>query len=164
MDRLSPGFLGLCATAILALGCLGACKTIDASQPYRLNLSAINTVYAEMQATELSDLDNDLAEIINERLACYSKNLMAPERVRECRKNYVRQILELCRQRIQSAPRLGEAILGFQYCPISHAVCKGDNIDDEDVDCILAEIKCIEYWLDRYWRGGGFSRDIMFPE
>ena len=159
-----PCLLGLFVAGFLALGCLSACKTTRPSDTSEITLSRMNAAYAEMEATELSALKDDLAEIIRERMKCYSENPMALDRVRECRKQYVLQIVELCRDRILSAPMLGNAILCFQYCPISNAVCRGDDIDSPSVDCIPMESKCIEYCLDLYWRGGDYPPVIPSPQ
>ncbi|RJQ57687.1 MAG: hypothetical protein C4530_12145 [Desulfobacteraceae bacterium] len=150
----------LWVVAFLALGCSGSVRTAAVDRMQH-SLSQINFSYARMQKTELSDLMEDLSAIIHERLDCYSQNVMALDRVADCRKKYIRQIVELCRRRIKSAPRLGDAILCLQYCPISQAVCRGDNIDLEDADCTPAESKCIEYCLDLFWRGGTLPKEMM---
>jgi hypothetical protein len=161
--RLSFYLMGMCAALILAIGCSGS-EEAQTPENERYTLSNLNRIYGRMQETELSDLKDDLSVIINERLSCYSKNLKTFERVRECRKKYVRSIVTLCRKRIKSAPRLGDAILCFQYCPISHAVCMGDSIDCENVDCVSSEARCIEYCLDVHWRGGTFPFIVTLPQ
>lgn len=150
------GRLGLCiigVCAVLTLGCSGS-KESRSSEMQRHSLSRVNALYAEMENCEVSDLKEDLSGIIKERLTCYSDNLVTMERVRECRKKYVRSIVAVSRSRIKSAPKLGDSILCFQYCPISEAVCQGDNIDNPTADCVLKEVQCIEYCLDMHWRGG----------
>ena len=153
--RLSSYFVGICAALILAFGCSGSHEA-QLPENERYTLSNLNIVYGRMEKTELSDLKDDLAEIINERQSCYSRNLKTFERVKECRKKYVRSIVALSRERIKSAPQLGDAILCFQSCPISHAICMGDSIDCENMDCVSSEARCIEYCLDTHWRGGAF--------
>ncbi len=156
-----PLIIGTFVLVLAAFSCSGSMDT-EHSGRRSYNLDSANNWHALLEGTELSDLQDDLFGIINKRIACYQNNLMTVERVRDCRKTYVRDIVNLARERIRSVPKLGDSILCFQYCPMSHALCEGDDINGTSNDCIAEEARCIEYCLDQYWRGGTFSKDSPF--
>lgn len=151
----------MCTLVLVNCRCSGSIEA-EPSGNKAYDPSSVSAWHAQMEGTELSDLQDGLFAIIEERITCYQNNLMTSERFQECGRKYVRSIVHLCRERIRSAPMLGDSILCFEYCPMTHALCQGDNMDGKSMDCIEQEAQCIEYCLDQHWRGGPYPEHSAF--
>jgi len=112
--------------------------------------------YEKIKTTDLSDaLQNELILIIKERKACFASQISYGARTATCKRRYVNRIVQLARKEIQSAPMRGLFIRSVRECPISGNLCNGEEGTQEQ-ECIETEARCIEYYLDKYWRGGSF--------
>ena len=111
--------------------------------------------YEMIQDVELSELEDELKAVATARNDCYGGLSKISSRLKTCRKSYLSDILALARQNIKSAPDLGKFILCIQDCPLAYSMCQGEefNETDDDSECIVKEVQCIESCLDRYWRG-----------
>ncbi len=123
------------------------------------SVDEVSKLYDVINHVPLSELKDDIAKIIEERIACYNETPIASMRTSECRKAYNLKLLTLLHQKINAKPMLGESVLCFQYCPIFHALCRGNDLGGDPENCVLQEARCIEYCLDKYWRGTSFSWD-----
>lgn len=119
------------------------------------------STYAQMSrlATQVAKihqsqkLGGDIENVIQERIACYSRSPF--ERGDRCLVPYITALVDLGRERIQSAPDLGSFLNVIRRCPIMYAVCMGDgNLQN----CVDVEARCIDGMYDEHWRGRPFSR------
>ena len=104
-----------------------------------------NTLPSEVNAEENT-------EAITSRLKCYEENHAFAQRIQICNNRYIKRIVYLARKGIRSRPDLGEFVLNVDMCPILYNLCMGQTENDKD-RCILFERQCIDYTLDRFWRG-----------
>lgn len=112
--------------------------------------------YELIKTTELSDTLHDrLVEIIQARKDCSAIQVSYDERNSRCRKAYINEIFQLARANIKSAPMPGLFIRTIRECPIAGSLCNGE-VGRSEAECIEMEVRCIEYCLDQYWRGGTF--------
>ncbi len=117
--------------------------------------------YETVRKTELSEFEGLLEKVAKERFACYADISAYDKRLVNCRKQYMNDILEIARQNIKSAPSLGEFMLCVRDCPLAYSMCRGVDTDGdyEPSECIEAEVQCVEWCLDTYWRGDGMNEN-----
>jgi len=112
--------------------------------------------YEQIKKTDLSkDLRKELIFLIEERKDCFAAQISYENRSATCKRGYVNRIVLLARRKIQSAPMRGLFIRCVRVCPIAGSLCSGEE-GTQEKDCIETEARCIEYCLDKYWRGGTF--------
>jgi hypothetical protein len=122
----------------------------------RKTLNRYLETYEKIKKTDLSkSLRNKLILIIKERKDCFSSQMSYRARSANCKRVYVNKIVQLARKEIHSAPMRGLFIRSVRECPISGSLCNGEEGTHEQ-KCIETEARCIEYFLDQYWRGDGF--------
>ena len=131
---------------------LTSCSQNDSKHQTRIEY--IEEAYSEIKETHLLYIDDAWVDIINKRLQCFDSEYSVENRTKYCRRNYLKRILITARGKIKAAPLLGDFLVCLYMCPISHSMCKGN---DENDDCVVREVQCIEYCLDNYWRGGRYA-------
>lgn len=118
--------------------------------------------YEKIKTTILSDeLHAELLNIINARKECFSSQKHYDGRSATCKREYVNSIVLLARNKIKSAPMRGLFIRSIRECPIAGSLCNGEE-DAQELECIEMEARCIEYYLDTYWRGGSFPDENTY--
>ena len=151
-DRKKQAIYAVVVVAALAVGAVTLSRNRnDARDFYGLILEHYETI----SETRLSELEEVLVETVNARVDCYGE-LSYDKKLLECRKQYMRTVLEIARQNIKSSPSLGEFMLCVRDCPLTHALCRGTdwNWASDPSECIETEARCLEWCLDAYWRGG----------
>lgn len=93
----------------------------------------------------------EFQKIIRKRTICYDQATTPLERKLPCNISYVDSIIRIARENLKSVPQLGLFIRHVQYCPIVYSMCVGEHMDAET--CVNIERQCIDYTLDKYWRG-----------
>ncbi len=111
--------------------------------------------YEMIKGVELSELEGKLKAVAVARNDCYEGLSNLSLRLTKCRKHYSFDILELARQNIKSSPSLGKFMLCVRECPLAYSMCRGDESIEanDDSECYVKEVQCIEACLDLYWRG-----------
>ncbi len=113
--------------------------------------------YNEIKKAEHSELKPLLLEIIDNRLQCYSKTSSYSLRLKNCRKEYIYQMLRTAREQIKAAPNVGEFVLCIRDCPLAFSFCNAEEtMAYSEIDCREIEALCIETCLDNSWRGAHF--------
>lgn len=116
-------------------------------------------LYATVRVVPQSQ-DNmpQLNRIIDNRLACYAEASDLQERISECIPIYTTALVAFARDNVHSNPLLGRFISESEACPVMYSICRGaENLSEEQ--CKAREAQCIEYMLDKYWRG---SNNLKF--
>jgi len=124
---------------------------------YRIFSAGVDTItvddcqkfYAAVKETELSEHSEALLEIIEKRMRCYSEEESLKRRLSECKKEYQLDIINYVKEKINSSPDFGKFIHCVETCPAVSAICKGERTED----CSELEVQCIEFCLDKFWRG-----------
>ncbi len=111
--------------------------------------------YEMIQGIELSELEGEFKTVVRSRNDCYEGLSDLSLRLTKCRKRYLSDILALARQNIKSSPSLGRFMLCIRECPLAYSMCRGEESIEanNDSECIVREVQCIEVCLDYYWRG-----------
>lgn len=129
------------------------------------NKKAIHQIldrYEKIKNTEYTEaLHDTLVEIIKARRECFSTQVTSNERNDTCRKAYINSIFQTARAAIKSAPMPGRFIRCIGECPIAGSLCSGEPGTSEE-ECLDMEVRCIEYCLDEYWRGGEFPDETDY--
>ncbi len=124
--------------------------------------------YEDVEKVYPSSLSPRLIELAQKRVDCFGASPM--ERFNgACRSDYLNSILQVGREEIKSAPRLGDFLANVDNCPVMYSVCMGEKseqdcrvIDGENVceyaednvlNCAAMEARCIDKVLDTFWRG-----------
>ena len=169
--RLHPVKGGLILGVALAVGI-----TLLPSHTYQVaqlnTMQASLALYRQVQKTKLSATSRELFyDTVNKRLDCYLQHGDYLDRLQICNRNYVNTIIEKARIQLKTMPAVGAFARELRMCPIVYAICMGECGDREK--CIEMELRCIDYYLDLYWRGinlyanpddwqiGGVSRPWM---
>ncbi len=100
-----------------------------------------------------------LAEIVRERTACSSLRLSLTD-LEQCRQEYYGRVFLFAHSTIDSAPDRVETLRCITDCPSVQALCRGTQTNGHDT-CQEKEIYCLDFCLDRYWRGA-FSSSTVF--
>lgn len=152
----SPIFCGtvlltvLLATLILPLPRFaGAANEMTDLRP---NTEMVRYFYGQAKKTEPSMVDaRQHEQVIRDRLQCYFDNPVFTARMNNCNNHYINRIIELARASLTARPSMGDFVRKINTCPVIHNLCMGEvGVPDE---CILLERKCIDYFLDEFWRG-----------
>ncbi|MCP4021584.1 MAG: hypothetical protein GY729_07065 [Desulfobacteraceae bacterium] len=128
------------------------------------NVELILERYEEVKQTDLSnELHAKIFDIVQTRRDCFASQVTYDARNNTCRKEYTLSIFQLARENIKSAPMLGLFIRCIRECPIAGSLCTGEEGTNED-QCIDMEARCIEFCLDKYWRGGEYADGHSYTE
>ncbi|MDR1677437.1 MAG: hypothetical protein LBS44_03495 [Deltaproteobacteria bacterium] len=114
-------------------------------------------IYDIMTSVYPSNISNSLYDISNQRLSCYGSK-PTNRLIGICNKQYLLSTLSIGRQKIDSAPNIGEFLLTISNCPIIYSICRGKE-GGEDY-CQKVEALCMDYVFDFYWRGIPFSAEL----
>lgn len=152
-------------TLIFSLGVLilvvimGRSEKVTGPNLNRPTVDYFFDIYGKVRDTKPSGLKDNLEAIVRKRLACYDRQYFVGNRLKECQKDYLLDLVTVARTNIKSAPLLGKALPGFKLCPIVYAMCQGEESKSGEEDCVVMEVKAIEYVLDQYWRGATVLRE-----
>jgi len=117
------------------------------------NMDKARKLYEAVLKVDASSTSKDAFEkIIQERLQCYEENWFYADRVEMCRSTYMTDLVQEARKTIKSMPDMGNFLVKVRNCPIVYSICKGEREGDSK-GCVQVERQCIDYVLDRYWRG-----------
>ncbi len=109
--------------------------------------------YEKVKKTDLSsDLHPTLVKIISHRKECFATQATYSARSKTCKRIYTNEIVQMARHNVKSAPMRGLFIRCVRTCPIAGSLCSGEEGTNK-VECVNTEARCIEYCLDKYWRG-----------
>ncbi|MBW2185758.1 MAG: hypothetical protein JRG71_04910 [Deltaproteobacteria bacterium] len=97
-----------------------------------------------------------LSEIIENRLSCSADSKSYRERMTDCNPKYKADLVLFAREHIRSNPLLGSFVVNSELCPVMYNICRGTG-DNSKEKCIELEGQCIEFMLDKYWRGNNNS-------
>jgi hypothetical protein len=137
---------------ILVLQCVQFSWAANIMTDRRSNIELVRYYYAEVKKTEPSMVDAEQhMQLIQARLKCYFDNPMFTERVNNCNPTYINKIVQLARDSLTARPSLGDFTRKINICPVLYNMCMGK--EGEQGECVLYERKCIDYFLDKFWRG-----------
>ncbi len=108
-----------------------------------------------LHAQERMNAEEVLAEvesIVEERASCFLSHGDLTNRLRLCRKTYMRNIL-ITAKKGYGKPQLGRFLLCLRECPMELALCKGDlELELRHTSCDDVERLCVKQCLIKfYW-------------
>jgi len=119
----------------------------------RTSIQEVRELYENVNRTRASEVnarENDA--IIRQRLECYAEYADYTPRLRVCNNAYVKELVSQAREKVRSRPDLGWFVVNINLCPVMYNLCTGQTQNDRE-RCILFERQCVDYTLDRFWRG-----------
>lgn len=146
------------ALATIALTLLAVCVLIFVPMNYSAirndnDFADAKKLYEKVrQVPGSTDYRPKIKRIIRNRLDCYAASGSLRERISECMPRYTSDLVTFSRGHIRSSPLLGLFISESEACPVVYSICRGsENLTPEQ--CEALEEQCVEFMLDRYWRG-----------
>ncbi|MBF0352101.1 MAG: hypothetical protein HQM11_13800 [SAR324 cluster bacterium] len=114
-------------------------------------ISGNSQIHANETIT-VSEILEQTRTIIKEREQCFTSHGDLNTRLRDCRKQYMRNIL-LTAQKGKGKPQLGKFLICLRECPIELALCRGDlELELHSEPCVKVETECVKKCLiDYYW-------------
>ncbi len=132
------------------------------------SVEGLRETYESVEKVHPSSLSPRLTELARKRADCFGASPMA-RFDGLCHSEYLRDILRVGREEIESAPRLGDFLVQVDSCPIVYSVCMGEKsaqdcresegervceyAEENMSNCAAMEARCIDRILDIYWRG-----------
>ena len=94
----------------------------------------------------------EVKTIVTERKACFLRPGSASERVKVCRKDYMKDIVAAAKKGY-GKPQMGRFLLCIRECPIEVAMCRGDiELGLRKDSCDGFENQCVKQCLiEFYW-------------
>lgn len=121
--------------------------------PVVTNIEFAKKLYRNVKKTHISQTSQRLfSNVVEKRLKCYARDSDYLYRIQECNYHYVDRIIQQARGNIDSIPSVGHFARNVRACPVVYSICMGESNGDSK-QCISMELRCIDYNLDRYWRG-----------
>ncbi|MCD7983006.1 MAG: hypothetical protein LUG19_01965 [Desulfovibrio sp.] len=117
----------------------------------------MSELFREVNATPPSNVSvEENSAIIRERVACFARNFSYVKRAKICMDTYQRDIVATARANVSGRPEIGPFVKNIEYCPVMYNLCEG-QVDAQHRTspgfCIRFERQCIDYMLDKFWRG-----------
>jgi len=148
------------ALTAIALLLLTVCVLVFVPMNYSDTNGNNDYTYAEQlyekvrQVPASDDYRLEITRIIRRRLDCYANSATLHERISECMPPYTNDLVTFSRDHIHSSPLLGLFVNESEACPMVDSIWRGtENLSEEE--CVVLEEQCIEFMLDKYWRGSG---------
>lgn len=157
LTRLLNAILTLIALAVLLVVILMFVPINYTVAKNPVDYEEVVRLYAEIKETPLSyNNDHKVESIIKERLVCYDQAESFMQRDNECYTRYATEIVAFSLANIRSNPLLGHFLSRVKVCPVAYSICRGT--DQLSIDkCIDVEQQCLDYMLDKYWRGNNHT-------
>ncbi|WP_417292445.1 hypothetical protein [Desulfovibrio porci] len=151
--RNSFAWLALCVMALVAVHGPARADNFFLIQ----DASDMSELFREVNATPPSNVSvEENSAIIRERVACFARNFSYVKRAKICMDTYQRDIVATARANVSGRPEIGPFVKNIEYCPVMYNLCEG-QVDAQHRTspgfCIRFERQCIDYMLDKFWRG-----------
>ncbi|MGD9638619.1 MAG: hypothetical protein AB7U85_06130 [Alphaproteobacteria bacterium] len=119
---------------------------------HKSNIEIARELYVKVDKTILAQVNHKkYINIIEERINCYTKHHSYSERVNICSSDYQKNIIKVASEITNKRPMIGNFVIKINECPVMFNMCRGEQKTIDE--CIVFEKKCLDYFLDKYWRG-----------
>lgn len=110
-------------------------------------------MYHEVKEAPLTRTSEACTPIIEQRLQCFGHAKLKGTELKYCTQEYAFAIMEQAKETHSSLPNKAPFLQCVKLCPIMHNMCMGDNTELLHNTCIDTERRCVEYCLNKHWRG-----------
>ena len=116
------------------------------------NIEIARELYQKVEKTKIAQIYNDeYLKAIENRMECYVKYHTYEDRVNICSSDYQKQIIRIASKTANKRPMIGKFVMKINECPVMFNMCRGQQKTVEE--CVVFEKKCIDFFLDKFWRG-----------